>query len=113
VGAIAAIVCIERPAEAQNGAWCLYINGDGEGEPHCRYATFEQCLADRVGSNSCAPSPYPSAPGLSPLTSTRGGAILKQEPASMDLRTSSRNLARFPAIRLIVGDASLPNGRRC
>jgi hypothetical protein len=55
----AAIICIEKPAEAQNGAWCLYINGDGDGEPHCRYATFEQCLADRLGSNSCGPSPYP------------------------------------------------------
>ena len=52
-------ICIEKPTEAQNGAWCLYINGDGDGEPHCRYATFEQCLADRLGSNSCGPSPYP------------------------------------------------------
>jgi hypothetical protein len=59
VGAIAAIVYIERRAEAQNGAWCFYINGDGDGEPHCRYATFEQCLADRLGSNTCSPSPYP------------------------------------------------------
>ena len=47
LGIFAAIICIEKPAEAQNGAWCLYINGDGDGEPHCRYATFEQCLADR------------------------------------------------------------------
>ena len=68
VTAFAAIVCIERPAEAQNGAWCLYINGQGDGEPHCRYATFEQCLADRLGSNSCGPSPYPTSPGPQPLT---------------------------------------------
>jgi len=68
LGVFAAVVCIEKPAEAQNGAWCMYINGDGDGEPHCRYATFEQCLADRLGSNSCAPSSYPSAPGPSPLT---------------------------------------------
>jgi hypothetical protein len=50
LGVFAAIICIEKPAEAQNGAWCLYINGDGDGEPHCRYATFEQCLADRSGA---------------------------------------------------------------
>jgi hypothetical protein len=46
----------------------MYINGDGDGEPHCRYATFEQCLADRLGSNTCSPSPYPSSQGPSPLT---------------------------------------------
>jgi|SRR5271166_2606363 len=56
VGALAAIVSIEKLAEAQNGAWCMYINGDGDGEPHCRYATFEQCLADRFGSNTCSPT---------------------------------------------------------
>jgi hypothetical protein len=68
LGVLAAVVCIEKPAEAQNGAWCMYINGDGDGEPHCRYATFEQCLADRLGSNTCSPSPYPSSQGPSPLT---------------------------------------------
>jgi hypothetical protein len=68
VGALAAILCIEKLAEAQNGAWCMYIDGDGDGEPHCRYATFEQCLADRFGSNTCSPSPYPSSPGSHPST---------------------------------------------
>lgn len=63
LGFLAAIVCIEKPAEAQNGAWCLYINGDGDGNPHCRYSTLEQCLADRLGSNTCSPSPYPPSPG--------------------------------------------------
>jgi hypothetical protein len=63
VAAFAAIVCIERPTEAQNGAWCLYLNGQSDGEPHCRYATLEQCLADRLGGGgSCGPSPYPSSP---------------------------------------------------
>jgi len=72
LGVFAAIVCFEKPANAQNGAWCLYINGDGDGEPHCRYATFEQCLADRLGSNSCGPSPYPSSPQSPPSTRSRG-----------------------------------------
>ena len=58
LGVFAAVVFVEKPAVAQNGAWCLYINGDGDGEPHCRYATFEQCLADRLGSNTCSSSLY-------------------------------------------------------
>ena len=53
-GVFAVIVCIEKPAEAeQNGAWCLYQDGDsGGGSPQCRYATLQQCLADRLGGSS-------------------------------------------------------------
>ena len=47
LGAFAAVVCIEKPAEAQNGPWCIYKPGDES--PQCRYATLEQCLADRLG----------------------------------------------------------------
>ena len=42
LGLIVAIVCVEKPAEAQNGAWCLYQDGDGDGSPKCRYATLQQ-----------------------------------------------------------------------
>jgi hypothetical protein len=39
------IVCIEKPAAAQNGAWCAYYNtGDG-GSRNCGFATFEQYRA--------------------------------------------------------------------
>jgi hypothetical protein len=62
VGLFAAITCVEKPANAQNGAWCIYKNGDGDGGPQCRYATLQQCLADRLGSNTCSPSPYPTSP---------------------------------------------------
>ncbi len=58
----AAVVCIKKPAEAQNYSWCIYKD-DGEGNPQCRYATLEQCLADRLGNSTCSPSPYPSSPG--------------------------------------------------
>jgi hypothetical protein len=27
-GVFAAVVCIEKPAEAENGAWCLYQDGN-------------------------------------------------------------------------------------
>jgi hypothetical protein len=62
VGAFAAIVCIERPAEARDYPWCAYRDGDG-GARNCGFATFEQCLAavSGVGGN-CGPSPYPSSP---------------------------------------------------
>ena len=56
---IFAVGCAENTAEAQNGAWCIYKSGDSDGTPQCRYATFEHCLADRLGSSTCSPSPYP------------------------------------------------------
>ena len=71
LGVFVAVVCIEKPADAQNGAWCLYQDGNsGGGTPQCRYTTLEQCLADRLGAGgSCGPSPYPSSP--EPRRSTR------------------------------------------
>jgi hypothetical protein len=69
LGIFAAVVCIEKPTKAQNGAWCLYQDGEsGSGSPQCRYATFQQCLADRLGGSSCGPSPYPSSPEPRPST---------------------------------------------
>jgi len=61
LGVFALLVCVEKPAHAQNQAWCLY-KSYGDGYADCRYATFQQRLADRVGTGSCSPSPYPSAP---------------------------------------------------
>jgi hypothetical protein len=65
LGVIAAIISVEKPAEAQNGAWCLYRDGDG-GSRECRYATLQQCLVDRVGGSNCSPSPYPTSPQSPP-----------------------------------------------
>jgi hypothetical protein len=70
LGVFAATVCIEKPAEAQSGAWCIY-KPDTPGQ--CRYATLEQCLADRLGKGgSCGPSPYPSSPEPRPSTGPNG-----------------------------------------
>jgi hypothetical protein len=65
LGVLVAVGRIEKPAEAeQNNPWC--INKPDE-SPQCRYATFEQCLADRLGKGaSCSPSPYPSSPEARP-----------------------------------------------
>ena len=62
LGVFALLVCVEKPAHAQNQAWCLY-KSYGDGYADCRYATFQQCLADRVGTGSCSPSPYPFRAG--------------------------------------------------
>jgi hypothetical protein len=71
LGVIAAMVCIEKSAEAQNGAWCLYVDSDGGGSPQCRYATLQQCLVDRIGGSSCSPRPYPTSPESPPQTRLR------------------------------------------
>jgi len=59
LGILAVIVCFEH---AQNHPWCIFKNY-GDGYADCRYATLQQCLADRLGTGaSCGPSPYPSSP---------------------------------------------------
>jgi hypothetical protein len=51
-------------AHAQNAPWCLETSDDGS--LHCVYATFQQCLVDRLGSGFCIQnSTYqPSAPPI-------------------------------------------------
>jgi hypothetical protein len=64
LGAFATIVCIEKPAEAQSGGWCAYLDGGGhDGSRECGFATLQQCLATvrGVGGN-CSPSPYYEPP---------------------------------------------------
>ena len=66
VGAFAAMVCIEKTAEAQNYPWCAYYNFQHGGATNCGWATFEQCLATVRGiGGSCGPNPmHQPAPGL-------------------------------------------------
>jgi hypothetical protein len=62
LGIFVLIVCIEKPAHAGNQPWCIYKNY-GDGYADCRYATLQQCLADRLGTGgSCGLNPYPSSP---------------------------------------------------
>jgi hypothetical protein len=69
LGVFVAVVCVEKPADAQNGAWCI---NKPDTPPQCRYATLEQCLADRLGKGgSCSPNPYPSSPEPRPSTRQR------------------------------------------
>ena len=69
LGVFAAVVCIQKAANAQNGAWCI---NKPDTPPQCQYATLEQCLADRLGKGgSCGPSPYPTLPQSPPSTRPR------------------------------------------
>jgi uncharacterized protein DUF3551 len=64
LGVLAAIVCIEKPAEAQSGGWCAYLNfGGHDGSRECGFATLQQCLATTRGvGGNCSPSPYYEPP---------------------------------------------------
>jgi hypothetical protein len=66
VGALAAIVCIAKPAEARDYPWCAYYNFQHGGATNCGWATFEQCLATVRGiGGSCGPNPqYQRSPEL-------------------------------------------------
>src|SRR5262249_6056942 len=99
LGVFAAVICIEKPAEAQNGAWCLYQDGDSGGSPQCRYATLQQCLADPLGGSSCGTSPYPTSPPSPPSTTPpRRAFLLAQQTA---WRYSPRSAASSHAPRLM------------
>ena len=68
LGVFAAVICIEKPAEAQNGGWCAYLTYGHGGQRECGFAaTLQQCLADvrGVGGN-CSPSPYYEPPHYQP-----------------------------------------------
>jgi len=44
------IICVEKPDDAEDGAWRIYKSDDSYGDPPRRYVTLEQCLADRLGT---------------------------------------------------------------
>ena len=48
LGVFAAVVCFEKPAAAQNSAWCAYLNFVG-GATNCGFQTYQQCLAAVTG----------------------------------------------------------------
>jgi hypothetical protein len=69
LGAFAAIVCIEKSAEAQSYPWCAEGNYKG-GATNCGFATFQQCVDTVRGSGgSCGPNTmYQPSPGPHALT---------------------------------------------
>jgi hypothetical protein len=72
LGVFAAVICVEIPAEAQNGGWCAYYDLGQDGFRSCRFATLQQCLDDVRGiGGNCGPSPYPPSPESHPSTRLR------------------------------------------
>ena len=70
LGVFAAILCVEKPAYAQNDAWCAYYDFKG-GATNCGFATFQQCLATVSGiGGSCGPNPQ-YQPSRGPYLSTK------------------------------------------
>jgi hypothetical protein len=67
IGVFAVVVCFEKPAAAQNSAWCAYYDFGQDGATNCGFSTFQQCLATVSGvGGSCGPNPqYQGSPGLS------------------------------------------------
>jgi hypothetical protein len=66
IGVLAAIVCFEKPAAAQNYSWCAYYDLGSSGATNCGFSTFQQCLAAVSGvGGSCGANPqYQGSPGL-------------------------------------------------
>lgn len=61
---LAAGVYTDKPAQAQSGGWCAYLNEGGHGGArNCGFATLQQCLANVRGiGGNCSPSPYYERP---------------------------------------------------
>jgi hypothetical protein len=66
LGILLAMVCIERPAQAQNYPWCAYYSGGRSGGgTNCGFVTFQQCLNTVSGIGGfCEPNTqYQPPPG--------------------------------------------------
>jgi hypothetical protein len=51
VGIVSATILFGASAGAQNAPWCM--QSSTESSQRCIYATFQQCSADRVGTEFC------------------------------------------------------------
>jgi hypothetical protein len=65
------VLCIEKPAEAQNYPWCaIYSGGAVSGGTNCGFIRFEQCMATAFGLGSFCyrNTQYVPPPGPHPPT---------------------------------------------
>jgi hypothetical protein len=78
LGVLAAIVCIEKPAEA--GSWCAYYDFGANGATNCGFSTYQQCLATVSGvGGSCGANPqYQGSPGYICRLNTPGAILIKR-----------------------------------
>jgi hypothetical protein len=47
IGVFAAVVCFEKPAAAQNYAWCAYYDFGQDGATNCGFSNVSTMLGDR------------------------------------------------------------------
>ena len=94
VGAFVAIVCIEKPAEAQSYPWCANYNRDG-GATNCGFSTYQQCMATVSGfGGSCGENPrYQGQAG--PYTRYRGAIIIERLSAFVRAMASATGRATW------------------
>ena len=70
-GGFAAILCIEKPAEAQNYPWCAEYGGTPSGPTNCGFVTFQQCLDTISGIGGFCVRNNTYQPPLGPHRSTK------------------------------------------
>jgi hypothetical protein len=72
-GGFAAILCIEKPAEAQNYPWCAEYGGTPSGPTNCGFVTFQQCLdtISGIGGFCVRNNMYQPPPGPHPSKKVR------------------------------------------
>jgi len=77
LGIFGAIICTEKPAEAQSYPWCAYYNMGGfGGATNCGFATWQQCQTAISGVGGPC--------GANPMYQPQGGMYLPTRPPSRD-----------------------------
>ena len=99
LGVFAAIICIEKPAEAQDYPWCTYYNFDHGGARNCGFATFQQCLAAVSGVGGSA-HPVHTTNSSRTTIGTDGATRIDQTTAPAIAPAASQYSPRSAAPRL-------------
>ncbi len=65
---VAAVMAIDRPAQAQNYPWCAQYSGRGDGAMNCGFVSFAQCMdtVRGMGGFCIANNTYVPPPGPTP-----------------------------------------------
>jgi len=72
-GVFVAILCIEKPAEAQNYPWCAQYGATPSAPTNCGFVTFQQCLdtISGIGGFCVRNNTYQPPPGPHPSKKVR------------------------------------------
>jgi hypothetical protein len=72
-GVLVAILCVERPAEAQNYPWCAQYGASPSAPTNCGFVTFQQCLdtISGIGGFCVRNNMYQPPPGPHPSKKAR------------------------------------------